>query len=400
MDLLALKHRSQLLDDLLVQGRSPSASGMKDLLSLLVEAAPRTQSPRDLETILCLYRKWNVIALRHLTPNVIPALDRMALRKTYEPNPSITKRITFRFPRFERAHDRARLLAATEAVDPYGRHRENISAVDPAFTQSQTWDSILKAASDAFKRSALSDAEDKYISVVRQIGMRQTAKERDMYLLSWAYHDLGNIWVIRHNIGIARRLFAMSLHIKEMLPELPRLSLLQTQMKLSTVCRPDDNPLQVRRTLAAMLGTMTLNRDALEATNKLLFQNIETDILYHLARLELFCDEPSAFRTHIDNALHISESSSDIVGQVKNYVVLGMGPRVRWRSTLEYIGSLLSETTVRQRSDPYLRDILSFDRMWEVRARREDFATGLQSVFRIHHIRPIEDREPSGGHVR
>lgn len=400
MDLLALKHRSQLLDHLLVQGRSPSASGMKDLLSLLVEAAPRTQSPRDLETILCLYRKWSVIALRHLTPKNIPALDRVALRKAYEPNPSITKRIMFRFPRFERTHERAHLLAATGAVDPYGKHRENISAVDPAFAQSQTWDSILKVASDAFKRSALADAEDKYISVVRQIGMRQSAKQRDMYLLSWAYHDLGNIWVIRHNIDIARRLFAMSLQIKEMLPELPRLSLLQTQMKLFTVYRPDDNPLQVRRDLGAMLGTITLNRDELEATNKLLFQNIEADILYHLARLELFCDETSEFRRHIDNALHISETASDVVGQVRSYVILGMSPRVRWRSMLEHVGSLLADTTDRQRSDPYLRDILSFDRMWEVRARREDFATGLQAVFRIHHVRPIEDREPSGGHVR
>ena len=307
---------------------------------------------------------------------------------------SITKAIAFRFPRFAPAHEGAQLRAATEAVDPYGKHRENISAVDPAFAQTQTWTSLLKSASEAFKRSELSAAEETYVSVIRQIGMQQSARQRDMYLLAWAYHDLGNVWVIRHHIDIARRLFAMSLRIKIMLPELPKLSLLQTQMKLSAVVySPDDKPQQVRRDLTAMLGSLALHQDSLEATNKLLFQNIETDLLYHLARLELFSGETAGFRKHIDHALHISKTTSDLVGQVRSYVVLGMGPRVRWRSMVESIGTLLSDTTVRHRSDPYLRDMLSFDRMWEVRARREDFAAELQTVFRLHHIRPIGERE-------
>lgn|SRR5574337_474960 len=147
MDLLALRQRSQSLDNLLIQGESPPASEMTAMLSLLVDAAPRVQSPRDLETVLCLYRKWSVISLRHFAPQDIPVLDRQALRDAYHPKASSAKRLIFRFPRFQQEHEQAHLLAATEAVDPYGRHRENLSALDPAFAQTESWNSELYMAS-------------------------------------------------------------------------------------------------------------------------------------------------------------------------------------------------------------------------------------------------------------
>lgn len=374
---------------------SLDANSIREFLNMLIEQIPFIRQPYELGCLLTMHRKWKELLFRLWGEIYAVKLQTISVRRIESPVRRLVDSLqpVSIVARLEGIAPRAKeLIKISRAIDPYKEYEEALTHLEPDFMERHKQLLKLHEATEAFRIADLAKTITLLKRVLITFRDRRRLEGVDMFLYAWALHAMGNVHFVVDDMITAGKLFQASYHIKREIPELPRVLLYNTQLKLVATRLFEGNISVLERSIQSIADLIEEDASILLRENRNMYQNLQSNVWIQCGISHTYRGSEDQARKYFEKAFNLSKQYGDYITALYAYIRKATLTRTseRMKSTIHQLITSLGNNRL---SDPYIRRMAGRIHISELKILNWRFANIVRDLFSEFGILPLESIE-------
>jgi hypothetical protein len=273
----------------------------------------------------------------------------------------------------------------TNLVNPYFQLPSNqIKRIDKEFFAKYVTLDILNKAVREFKECNIDKASQLNFEALKSLKQHRHLDNLHLYFYSWAFHNLGNIELVKSNFRIASFYYNDSIRLKEQIDILPQILIYATRIKQLTTKMYLRTSEDYHTDLLSFYLELDNNKDVIK-NNQLWYKNIIIDTTFAMARSFFYRGDIDSASRFINISLENGNEVGDKIGLIKGYILklfFSKNPDNELIEIEKHVETLNSKN----KRNPYLAFLLSENNINEWELINGNYSQKIIKVFKRNGI--------------